>query len=43
MEAAIDMAEELDTSTIIAMQEEIPRNDQPERTGRWRDQPVWIG
>ncbi|MDM4761977.1 Fic family protein [Galbitalea sp. SE-J8] len=43
MEAAIDMAEDLDTSTIIAMQAEILRDDQPEHTGRWRDQQVWIG
>jgi Fic family protein len=41
--AAIEMADELDTSTIIRMQAEILRDDQPEHTGRWRDQPVWIG
>ncbi|MDP9027826.1 MAG: Fic family protein [Actinomycetota bacterium] len=43
MEAAIDMADALDTSTIIAMQSEILGEDQPEHTGGWRDQPVWIG
>lgn len=43
MEAAIAMAEDLDASTIIAMQGEILREDQPEHTGKWRDQPVWIG
>jgi Fic family protein len=43
MEAAIDMAEDLDTSTIIAMQSEILREEHPEHTGRWRGQQVWIG
>ena len=43
MEAAIDMAEDLDTSSIIAMQAEILRDDQPEYTGQWREQQVWIG
>ncbi|MEO8907837.1 MAG: Fic family protein, partial [Microbacteriaceae bacterium] len=42
-EAAIKMAEDLDTSTIIAMQTEILREDQPEHTGGWRTQQVWIG
>jgi Fic family protein len=43
MEAAIDMSDDLDTSTIIAMQAEILQEDHPELTGRWRDQQVWIG
>jgi Fic family protein len=43
MEAAIAMAEDLDTTTIIAMQAEILRDDQPEHTGQWREQQVWIG
>jgi Fic family protein len=43
MEAAIDLADDLDASTIIAMQSEILHDDQPEHTGGWRDQPVWIG
>jgi Fic family protein len=43
MKAAIDMAEDLDTSTIVAMQSEILPDDQPERSGGWRDQQVWIG
>jgi Fic family protein len=43
MEAAIELADDLDTSTIIAMQAEILRDDQPDFTGRWRDQQVWIG
>jgi Fic family protein len=43
MEAAIEMAEDLDTSSIVAMQEEILRDDQPEHTGGWRTQQVWIG
>ena len=43
MEAAIEMADDLDASTIIAMQGEILRDDQPELTGGWRTQQVWIG
>lgn len=43
MEAAIDLANELDASNIIAMQAEILRDDQPEHTGGWRKQQVWIG
>lgn len=43
MEAAIEMADDLDASTIIAMQTEILRDDQPEHTGGWRAQQVWIG
>ncbi|MDF2443027.1 MAG: hypothetical protein JWR01_1230 [Subtercola sp.] len=43
MEAAIGMAEELDVATIIRMQSALLRNDQPEHTGAWRDQAVWIG
>jgi len=43
MEAAIDMADDLDAATIIAMQSEILRDDRPEHTGHWRNQQVWIG
>jgi Fic family protein len=43
MEAAIELAEDLDSSSIIAMQREILRDDVPEHTGGWRDQQVWIG
>lgn len=43
MEAAIRMAEDLDASTIIAMQSEILGEDQPHQTGRWRTEQVWIG
>ena len=43
MEAAIEMSDDLDVSTIIAMQSEILRDDQPELTGGWRTQQVWIG
>jgi Fic family protein len=43
MEAAIAMADEFGTSTIVAMQAEILGDDQPEHTGGWRDQQVWIG
>ena len=43
MEAAIEMAEDLDASSIVAMQTEILRGDQPEHTGEWRTQQVWIG
>lgn len=43
MEAAIQLAEDLDASTIIAMQSEILRDDQPQHTGQWRNEQVWIG
>jgi Fic family protein len=43
MEAAIDMAEDLDVSSIIAMQGEILREAQPEHTVGWRTEQVWIG
>ncbi|MBK4348193.1 Fic family protein [Lacisediminihabitans changchengi] len=43
MEAAVRMAEDLDASTIIAMQAEILREDQPEHTAHWRTRQVWIG
>jgi Fic family protein len=43
MEAAIELAEDLDESSIIRMQAEILREDQPEHTGQWREQAVWIG
>lgn len=43
MEAAIDLADDLDVATIIAMQGEILRSDHPELTGGWRTQQVWIG
>jgi Fic family protein len=43
MEAAIDLADDLDAAAIVRMQAEILRDDQPEHTGGWRDQPVWIG
>ena len=43
MQAAIDMADDLGASTILAMQSEILRDEQPEHTGSWRTQQVWIG
>ena len=43
MEAAIEMSDDLDESSIIAMQGAILRQDQPELTGGWRTQQVWIG
>jgi Fic family protein len=43
VEAAIDLADDLDASTIIAMQGEILRSDNPGLTGGWRTQQVWIG
>lgn len=43
MEAAIELAADLDADTIIAMQAQILGEDQPEMTGGWRTQPVWIG
>lgn len=43
MEAAISLSSELSTGTVIAMQRALLEATHPEYTGRWRQQPVWIG
>ena len=43
MEAAIGLADQLDTNSIIEMQEALLGEEHPEWVGRWRDSQVWIG
>lgn len=43
MEAAIDLAERLDASSIIEMQAALLGDEHPEWVGKWRDRQVWIG
>lgn len=43
MGAAIDLAEQLDDSSIIAMHEALLSDTHPEWVGHWRNEQVWIG
>jgi Fic family protein len=43
MEAAINLADQLDTSSIIEMQAALLGDEHPEWVGRWRTSQVWIG
>lgn len=43
MEAAIDLADSLDGSALIAMQETLLGDAHPGLVGAWRSQQVWIG
>ncbi|WP_051476948.1 Fic family protein [Arthrobacter sp. Br18] len=43
MEAAIALSADLDEDAVLAMQAVLLADTHPEYTGRWRDQPVWIG
>ena len=43
MEAAIALADDLDEETILAMQQALLGESQPQHTGRWRETQVWIG
>ncbi len=43
MEAAIDLADHLDASSIIEMQAALLGDQHPEWVGKWRDRQVWIG
>jgi len=43
MTAAIAMSDNLDESSILAMQDALLRDSAPEYVGHWRDQQVWIG
>ncbi|TAJ48530.1 MAG: Fic family protein [Herbiconiux sp.] len=43
MEAAIALADALDPDSVIEMHRALLEQHAPEITGRWRDQPVWIG
>ncbi|WP_253259070.1 Fic family protein [Subtercola boreus] len=43
MKAAIDLADDLSDETIISMQRLLLETSEPELTGRYREQQVWIG
>lgn len=43
MEAAIALSGDLDEDAILAMQHALLHETHPEFTGRWRQQPVWVG
>lgn len=43
IEAAIDLADHLDTSSIIEMQAALLGDQYPEWVGEWRDRQVWVG
>ena len=43
MTAAIELADRIDTDSILAMQDALLGHHSPELTGRYRDEQVWIG
>ncbi|TAL45340.1 MAG: Fic family protein [Salinibacterium sp.] len=43
MEAALDLADKIDRQSIIAMQAALLGSFEPNLTGGWRDEQVWIG
>jgi Fic family protein len=43
MEAAVDLADDLVTESIVAMHEALLGSSAPEMTGDWRTEQVWIG
>lgn len=43
MNAALELADEIDEAAIISMQTALLGDSAPEHTGRFRDQQVWIG
>jgi Fic family protein len=43
MNAAIDLADRLDQSAILAMQRALIGGHDPDNAGRWREEQVWIG
>ncbi len=43
MKAALDLADRLDQSAILAMHEALMRVHDPAIAGKWRDRQVWIG
>ncbi len=43
MTAAIALAEHIDGDAILAMHAALMEDSQPEISGRWRDEQVWIG
>ena len=43
MQAAMNLAGDIDEQAILAMQNALLHETHPEHTGQWRQQPVWIG
>lgn len=43
MEAAIALADDLDTEAVLTMHRALLERSRPEIVGRWRDDQVWIG
>lgn len=43
MHAAIEMADRLDASAILAMHKALLSGDDPDNAGRWRREQVWVG
>lgn len=43
MNAAIDLSDNLDENSILAMHDALLRDSAPEDVGHWRDEQVWIG
>ncbi|GAA4672083.1 Fic family protein [Frondihabitans cladoniiphilus] len=43
LQAALELADDLDEASIVRMQSEILKDDSPEFVGGWRERPVWIG
>lgn len=43
MNAALALADRLDTESILAMHTALLEHDHPEWVGHWRDEQVWIG
>ncbi|NYD68014.1 Fic family protein [Agromyces atrinae] len=43
MEAAIALADDLDTQAVLTMHRALLERSRPEIVGRWRDEQVWIG
>jgi len=43
MNAALELADRLDTESILAMHTALLEHDRPEWVGHWRDEQVWVG
>ena len=43
MKAAVNLADRLDTKTILEMHRALMNEVDPASAGRWRNEPVWIG
>ncbi len=43
MQAAVELSDRLDASSILAMHHALMSRAEPEIAGRWRDKQVWIG